>query len=120
MTGHPLLDQLPAEALLPVAFVRSLLAEPTSDEEPLADLSVARVAAALDRAPSTIRAWLHAGEIEGYKLHDREWRVTRAALRAYQDTQAKQHNAHNPSMTTFRQGRGVDLAAWRKVRSGEA
>lgn len=114
-----LLEQLPDDALLPVSFVRALLNEPATDEEPLADLPVERVAEVLGRAPSTIRAWLHAGELEGYKLHGREWRVTRAALRAYQDNQAKQHT-HNPSMTTFRQGRGVDLAAWRKVRSGEA
>jgi hypothetical protein len=109
-----ILEQLPDDALLPVAYIRQLLAQSAAhDPEPLADLSVQDVAQALGRKPSPIRAWCASGRLEGYKLNSREWRIGRSALRAYQDQQ-RQNPIHNEK--SFRTGREVDLAAWRKVR----
>jgi len=50
-----------------------------------ADLTVDQVAAKTNRAASTIRGWLIAGDLRGYKLNGRDWRVTRSALREYLD-----------------------------------
>lgn len=109
-----ILDSLPDNALLPVRYIREILARTTvHDSEPLADLDVADVAAALGRAPSTIRAWLHAGELQGgYKLRGREWRVPREALRAYLDAQRQ-----GTDLTAVFRRREVDLSSWRKVRT---
>jgi excisionase family DNA binding protein len=111
-----LLDELPDDALLPVAFVRELLAQnAVDDSDPLADLSVQDAAKVFDREPSTIRAWCASGSIQAYKLNSREWRIPREALRAYQDRQ-REKSLDNEKSKSFRAGRAVDLGAWRKVR----
>jgi len=80
------LDALPAEALVPVGFVREALAEArAATGDGLVDLTVEDVAGVLGRAPSTIRTWLGAGQLEGYKLRGREWRVPREALEKLRD-----------------------------------
>ncbi len=48
---------------------------------PERDLTVGDVAAETRRATSTVRGWLLRGELRGYKLNRRDWRVPRAALR---------------------------------------
>jgi excisionase family DNA binding protein len=98
-----------------VHWVRELIATmETDDTEPLADLSADQVAKALGRCPSTIRGWCASGQLQGYKLRGREWRVTREALRAYQDAQ-RQNTIENGK--GFRPGPEVDLGAWRKVKT---
>lgn len=47
------------------------------------DMTVEEVAKEVQRSPSTIRRWLIAGELRGYKLQERDWRVPRLALRQY-------------------------------------
>jgi len=80
------LDALPDESLVPVGFVREAIAEARAGSgDGLADLTVEDVAAVLGRAPSTIRTWLGAGELDGYKLRRREWRVPREALEELRD-----------------------------------
>lgn len=113
MNPRQILDALPDEALIPVGFVRRLIAERVvEDSEPLADLSVDEVARALGRAASTIRAWAASGQLRAYKLNGREWRVTRTALREYQDRQ-RQASVKRP---VFRRGTGSDLSSWRELR----
>lgn len=80
--------------------------EPT-EEGPLRDLSVEEVAAAMGRSPSTVRGWLIAGALRGYKLNGRDWRVTRAALEEYR---AKQGAATPPPSED-----PVDVSAWRRA-----
>ena len=79
---------------------------PTS---PIGDLTVDEVAKQMKRAPSTVRGWLIANELRGYKLNRREWRVPRSALRDYVERQAT-------ASVGFPTGADVDIAAWRKVR----
>ena len=74
----------------------------------LGDLTVDEVAEEVGRAPSTVRTWLIAGGLKGYKLRRRDWRVTRAALRAFLDSEAK------PPVPP--ESGKVDIGAWRKLR----
>lgn len=89
------------------------------DSEPLAlemktrDMSVEKVAEEVGRAPSTVRGWLIAGELRGYKLNGKSWRVPRAALREYLEAQT------TSSPTPQRPTGEVDIRAWRAVRGLE-
>jgi excisionase family DNA binding protein len=112
-----LLDQLPGESLVPVHWVRELLStEQTDNTDPLADLTAEQVAAALGRCASTIRSWCAAGQIEAYKLNNREWRIPREALRAYQDAQSPNKVDNGKG---FRPGREYDLGSWRKLKAAK-
>ena len=74
------------------------------------DLTVEEVAEETHRAPSTVRGWLIAGDLKGYKLNGRDWRVTRAALRAYLDNQKETTRAGRRAPDLEDE---VDIAAWR-------
>ncbi|HET9948846.1 MAG TPA: helix-turn-helix domain-containing protein [Longimicrobiales bacterium] len=79
---------------------------------PERDLTVEEVAAEVGRAVSTVRGWLASGELKGYKLNRRDWRVPRAALRAYLERQpAGADRSREPAADAE-----VDISAWRKVR----
>lgn len=78
---------------------------------PTRDLSVDEVAQDTGRAPSTVRGWLIAGALRGYKLNGRDWRVTRAALREYLDRQAVEAEGRT------KRGHEVDLTVWRGIQS---
>jgi Helix-turn-helix domain len=74
--------------------------------ETTGDLSVAQIAAQLQRAPSTVRGWLEAGRFAGaYKLNDRDWRIPPDAFAAFY---AAQRGAGTPQP--------VDLSGWRRMR----
>lgn len=95
-----------------VTLTRSdLLALVDAREEgaaPGRDLTVEEVATEVGRAPVTVRGWLVAGALRGYKLNHRDWRVPRSALREYLDAQ-RRPNDPTPDGD-------VDLGAWRTVR----
>lgn len=76
---------------------------------PVRDLTVEEVAQETGRAPSTVRGWLIRGELQGYKLNGRDWRVPRPALRAYLEGQATPESDDEPEGD-------VDLGAWRRLR----
>jgi excisionase family DNA binding protein len=117
LNPHLLLEALPDEALVPVGFVRRLLAERAAEQpDPVADLSVADVAAAFGRKTSTVRGWCTSARLPAYKLNGREWRVTREALRAYQDAQRAASAAPARSRPR-RPGREAGLGSWRAVRA---
>ena len=73
------------------------------------DLTVEQVAAQTRRAPSTIRGWLIDGELRGYKLNERHWRVTRDALEEYLGGQTSKPAGE------VHEGEPVDISAWRKA-----
>lgn len=53
------------------------------------DLTAEEVGRLLGRDPKTIASWCRMGTLEGaYRLNDREWRIPRPALTAYQRKQA--------------------------------
>ena len=74
------------------------------------DLTVDEVAERMGRAPSTVRSWLGAGQLRGYKLNKRDWRVPADALRAYAEGPVAAcptpEAPHSPE---------VDIAAWRQI-----
>ena len=76
--------------------------------ESVRDLTVEEVGEETGRAPSTVRGWLIAGALRGYKLNDRDWRVPRSALRDYVTKQIEMSGP--PSETSE-----VDITAWRRV-----
>ena len=73
------------------------------------DLTVEEVATATGRASSTVRGWLLAGDLPGYKLNGRDWRVRRSALRTYVGDQR-----HLPNQLGTRQD-NEDISAWRRI-----
>lgn len=75
------------------------------------DLTVSQVAEAFGRTPNTVRRWLSSGDLEGYRFHGREWRITRQAVGVFQERQRK---GEQPVMA--RNGTRP-LDAWREVES---
>ncbi|MBA3583130.1 MAG: helix-turn-helix domain-containing protein [Gemmatimonadetes bacterium] len=125
------LGHLPAESLVPVGYVLTLAkVEPEAareaESELLADLTVEQVAQEFHRSPSTVRQWLAAGELEGYKLKGRQWRVPRAAVRKFQDEAARAYGERRiqPSNGgSIRDCKTARLDGWRRhyeERGGEA
>ena len=72
------------------------------------DMTVEEVAEETGRAPSTVRGWLLDGTLRGYKINDRDWRITRTALR---DFLASQSKTENPPLEPG----DADITAWRRV-----
>lgn len=107
-----LADALPSDASSVTLTRADLLAlagdDATAIERPVRDLTVEDVAAEVGRSPSTVRSWLIAGDLDGYKLNNRDWRIPRASLRAYLEGQQSAPAPHDSG--------DVDIGAWRKVR----
>jgi excisionase family DNA binding protein len=107
-----------AAVTLTRADLATLLDAPGAPDAPARprDLTVKEVAEETGRDASTVRGWLIAGQLRGYKLNGRDWRVPVAALRDYLDGQvrrAKPEPASEP-------GEDVDISAWRRIRRGGA
>ena len=79
------------------------------DSAPVVDLSVRQVAALYGKSPNTVRRWLESGQLEGYKLFGREWRVPRQMLVAFQEDQ----RCTVPKGPVSRQVKRIDV--WRNV-----
>lgn len=102
------------ELLAPTGPLPALPTEP----RPLApDLTCRQAATVLGRHESTVRAWLEAGELEGYKQRGREWRVTPAALERFRERErARKPGAAASADPIASNGARADLGAWRRVR----
>jgi excisionase family DNA binding protein len=92
-------------------WLAELLGEPVEGDavaqsDPPRDLTVVEVSERFRRAPSTIRGWLSRGELQGYKLNGRDWRVTRAAAMEYEQRQRE------PRVEDLDD---ADISAWRRI-----
>lgn len=110
-----LLGALPSDSsavVLSRADLAVLLDEGAAADDtlPERDLTVGDVAAETGRATSTVRGWLLRGELRGYKLNRRDWRVPRAALREYLNSQTA------PRGDRWWAGGEVDIGAWRQLK----
>jgi len=120
-----------AAAAFADALLDALTGEGTGAANAPADvpLTVKEVATLLHRSPSTIRGWLVAGVLAGFKLRGRDWRVRRADLQAFLDGLWPAASSHVPPGATTppapdprsrppraQAGEQPDLSAWRKVR----
>lgn len=106
-----------ASITLPVGVVRNWLSDLPEEAEGnrFGDLTVPELAAELDRAESTVRGWLNAGEIpQAYKLNGREWRVPRTAVRDFLDRQRDEDEGPGKIRS-----RGGKLGDWRREFGGE-
>lgn len=101
-----------ASITLPVGVVRNWLSDlpEEADDNRFGDLTVPELAAELDRAESTVRGWLNAGDIpQAYKLNGREWRVPRTAVRDFLDRQRDEDEGPGRIRS-----RGGKLGDWRE------
>ena len=102
------LRALPPGSLVPVAWVLELLGDgvdaPSRTPGPAVDLNVADIALLFKKRPSTVRAWIERGDFPGsYKLQNKEWRVPRAAIEAFQKSQ--QAAADDGDLSEWRRSR---------------
>ena len=99
---------------MPVGWVRALLnlGGVTGDEGGRRPCGppVGEVAEIFGRHPNTVRDWLQSGQIRGYKLRGKEWRVPRAAIRGFQGDQAE--SPARPARTGPTVLIPADLSAW--------
>lgn len=96
------------------ADLRAMLEEDDVHESDviLRDLRVEEVAEQTCRSPSTVRSWLISGQLRGYKLQGREWRVPGSALRDFLN---KQPSNRARGVTSVDELEDVDIGAWRKL-----
>lgn len=106
-------EALPSDAASVTLTRADLLQIVEGEAAPLhgRDLTVHEVAEETQRAASTVRGWLIDGQLEGYKLRGRDWRVTRAALRRFLAGETESQADGDDD---------VDLGAWRKLREAGA
>lgn len=97
---------VPREVIL--RLLSNELAETTSQQAPVRDLSVNEVGMHFGRSPTTVRGWLEAGLLPGaYKLRGKAWRVPPAAL-----SQMATHS--RTPLDRPRSPPVVNLGAWRR------
>ena len=73
------------------------------------EFTVTELAARFHRSPSTIRDWCEHGRFEGaYKLNERDWRISQAAVDAFL---ARQRDGHRTEPS---------LGSWRRLRAKTA
>lgn len=105
-----------------VAFTRADLVRMLDGEaETIAaldrDLTVEEVAEKVGRAVSTVRTWLIAGDLRGYKLNGKSWRIPQTALRKYLDAQTTV-SVRDQEDQADEDDEDIDISAWRKIPLG--
>lgn len=93
-----------------IRWLAGLLGEPLPDVQVstptlTADMDLHEVALHFKRSVSTIRGWLSRGELRGYKLNGRDWRVPPAAVGEYEERQQQRPRTADP----------VDIREWRSL-----
>lgn len=105
------LRALPDAALVPVGWVREVLASLQTDDGTHAlGMTVAEVAEATGRAVSTVRTWCTEGRLPGaHRLRGREWRIPQEALEALFDGEDRPRGGGAERLEVPKGG----IAAWR-------
>ena len=104
----------PPGTLIPADSLAAMLSGVEDGDDRLADLTVEEAAKQLNRAPSTVRGWLGSGELRGYRVNGREWRVPRPAVREYLEGQK---SGNRQAVKT--NGKAADLGQWRTAIAGD-
>ena len=93
---------------LPVPWLRDLL-DAVGDSSEIRLLNLEETAELVGRSVSTVRTWLNTGQLGGFKLNGRSWRIRESALRNFIERQ--ESGEHEPPTV----GNGsADLGAWRR------
>ena len=107
-----IVESMPADASVTfsVVWLRDLLSD--EGDSPGTDrlLTLEEAGNIVGRSPSTVRTWLNTGQLDGFKLNGRSWRIRESALRNFIERQ--ESGEHEPP--TVRNG-SVDLGAWRSI-----
>lgn len=105
------LEAMPDGALVPVEWVKELVADLDTRGAAGLGLTVREVAEAADRAPSTVRTWCADGRLPGARrLRGREWRIPRTALQALLEGETSERPSTADRLEVPRGG----LSAWRR------
>ena len=95
---------------LPVTWLRDLLDAEGDSPGTGRLLTLEEAGTIVGCSPSTVRTWLNTGQLDGFKLNARSWRIRDSALRRFIERQESgEHEA-----PTIRSSRSVELGAWRK------
>ena len=107
---------MPPEGLvtLPVGWLRDLV-DAQGDSSEMRLLTLEETAELVGRSVSTVRTWLNKGQLEGFKLNGRSWRIREGAFQAFIEHQ----ESGEPEPRTIRSSSSVDLGAWRKHMKAE-
>ena len=106
-----IVESMPADASVTfsVVWLRDLLSD--EGDSPGTDrlLTLEEAGNIVGRSPSTVRTWLNKGQLAGFKLNGRSWRIRESALRKFIE---RQESGEQEPPTV---GNGsVDLRAWRR------
>jgi len=67
-----------------------------TDQAAEVDLTVADIAAQLERSPVTVRAWIRTGDLRAYSFRGREYRITRQAFNEFLEAQRHRYSTTSP------------------------
>lgn len=76
-------------------------------------LTVEQAAEAVGKSPSTVRSWLSSGQLEGFKLAGKEWRIRPEALDEFFARAEAGHGQPEGEGETD----SADLGSWRAGRA---
>ena len=107
-----IIDGMPPDGAvtLPVAFLSRLIEAETAESGMGRLLTLEEVGDTVGRSPSTVRTWLNTGQLDGFKLNARSWRIRESALRSFIERQ--ESGEHEPP--SVRGSGAVDISAWRE------
>lgn len=105
-----------ARVSLSVSWLRRMLDEEPAARNPDGILTLEEVAERVGRSVSTIRTWCNTGDLDGFKLNGRDWRIRESALKHYLKEQEKPAAGQRTPTT---RGEDADLGKWRRHFGGD-
>ncbi len=111
-----LVEDTPADGAVtvPVTWHQDLL-DARGDSSEMRLLTLEETAEFFGLSVSTVRTWLNTGQLDGFKLNGRSWRIPERALHEFIERQ--QSGEHEPR--TIPSSASVDLGGWREHMKAE-
>ena len=106
-----IVEDTPADGTVtvPVTWLQDLL-DAESDSSDMRLLTLQEIAEFVGRSVSTVRTWVNTGQLDGFKLNGRSWRIRERAFKEFIERQ----QSGEPEPPAIRSSASVDLGAWRK------
>ena len=99
---------------VPVTWLQNLL-DAQGDSSEMRLHTLGETAEFFGLSVSTVRTWLNTGQLDGFKLNGRSWRIREGAFQAFIEHQ----ESGEPEPRTIRRSASVDLGGWRKHMKAE-
>lgn len=97
------------------SLVALLEGEPEDSQSALGrPMTVKEVAEYVGRSESSVRDWLQAGTLNGFKLNNRDWRIRPSELAKYLEQQSTA--PHHPEESLEPEG---DISDWRRIQPSQ-